>query len=173
MKQVTIEKFSGLAVQPNSFTVRPGTLERADNAVLSQDNIISKRRGARLHHTFQTAQAINALFDYGTSVFAVSQNTLYRLIAAAVTAQAVSFSGATTVVVRKTAHGLRDQDYVADFDVTTSDAFVAAFPDRHAAFYGQRQITTAFAGAAATRATNVVTVTLPNHGLSTGMNVTI
>lgn len=173
MKQVTIEKFSGLAVQPNSFTVRPGTLERADNAVLSQDNIISKRRGARLHHTFQTAQAINALFDYGTSVFAVSQNTLYRLIAAAVTAQAVSFSGATTVVVRKTAHGLRDQDYVADFDVTTSDAFVAAFPDRHAAFYGQRQITTAFAGAAATRATNVVTVTLPNHGLSTGMNVTV
>jgi hypothetical protein len=172
MKQVTIEKFSGLAVQPNSFTVRPGTLERADNAVLSQDNIISKRRGARLHHTFQTAQVIGSLFDYQTSVFAVSQNTLYRLIAAAVTAQAVSLASSTSIVVRKTAHGLRDQDYIADFNVTNSDDFVAAFPDRHGAFYGQRQITTGFT-VAATRATNVVTVTLPNHGLTTGMNIAV
>lgn len=172
MKQVTIEKFSGLAVQPNSFTVRPGTLERADNAVLSQDNIISKRRGARLHHTFQSGQVIGSLFDYGSSVFAVSQNVLYRLLATAVTAQAVSAAGSTSIVVRKTAHGLRDLDFIADFNVTNADAFVAAFADRHGAFYGQRQITTGFT-VSASRTANVVTVTLPGHGLTTGMSIAV
>lgn len=172
MKQVSIEKFAGLAVQANSFTVRPGTLERADNAVLSQDNIISKRRGARLHHTFQTGQVIGSLFDYGSSVFAVSQNVLYRLIPTSISAQAVSLTASTSIVVRKTAHGIRDQDFVADFNVTNTDAFVTAFPDRHGAFYGQRQVTTGFT-VAAVRTANVVTVTLPDHGLTTGMNIAV
>ena len=45
MKQNTIEKFTGLAIQPNSLTVPPGRLERAENAVINQDFIISKCRG--------------------------------------------------------------------------------------------------------------------------------
>jgi hypothetical protein len=45
MKQNTIEKFTGLAIQPNSLTVPAGRLERAENAIINQDYIITKCRG--------------------------------------------------------------------------------------------------------------------------------
>ena len=84
MKQNTIEKFTGLAIQPNSLTVPPGRLERAENAVINQDFIISKCRGENLLSQFPSTQSLNRIWEYGTSLFAISQNTLYRVITAPV-----------------------------------------------------------------------------------------
>lgn len=164
MKQLTINKFTGLQVLQNSLTVTPGAFERIDNAVLSQDYIVSKNRGMNENHRFQTGQDINALFDYGSSRFAISQDTLYREFTSSVTAQAISNSGTTIITVKKVSHGIRNSDYISGFVAVNTDPFVAAFPRRQADFYGTRQVTTRFT-ASANRTAGVLFITLVNHNM--------
>lgn len=172
MKQTTINKFTGLQVLQNSLTITPGAFENIDNAVLSQDYIVSKMRGSNENHRFQTGQAINALFDYGLSRFALSQNTLYREFTSTVTARATSLVGTTVITVRSPSHGIRDSDYISDFVAINTDPFVAVFPRRQADFYGTRQVTTTFT-APATRTANVTTITFANQGIQVGDRLNI
>ncbi len=172
MKQVPIERLTGLSVQKNSFTVNPGSLEVADNCVLVQDNIISKCRGFRNHNTYPNGQVINSIFDYQNSTFSVSQNTLYRNIQAAVTAQAKCFSGSTDMTIRKAAHGIRNGDDISDSIITNTDNVVSSFTSRQLAFYGTRVVTTLFTGTAS-RTSNVVTITLNRHGMNSGDTITV
>ncbi len=173
MKQVPIEKLTGLSVQKNSFTVPMGSLEVADNCVMAQDNIISKCRGFRDHQQYQQTQVINSIFDYQSSIFSVSQNTLYRNNSTATTAKAKSFSGSTDIGVRKLAHGLRNNDLINDFTVTNSDDFVSAYASRQVAFYGTHVVTVTFPLNVATRLTNVTTITLARHGMETGDTINV
>lgn len=172
MKQSTVEKFSGLQVLQNSFTVPPGSFERLENCIISQDYLVSSRRGNSKWHQFQTLQAINDLFVYQTSYFAVSQDTLYRIFPTAVTATVSSFNLSAQISVRKLNHGIRHNDFIASFVLVNTDPFVAAFPKRQANFYGIRQVTSQFTSAAARNA-NVVTVTSTNHGMQTGDRITV
>jgi hypothetical protein len=173
MKQNTIEKFTGIQVLQNSFTVNPGGFERLENCVISNDFMVSSRRGNSAWFRLQGSQAINDLFVYQNSYFAVTQDTLYRLFQTAVTATVQSFNASTTISVRKVDHGIRNSDYIAEFLVTNTDAFVAAFPKRQSDTYGMRQVTTLSTALPATRATNVVTVTATNHGMQTGDRITV
>jgi len=141
MKQTTIEKLSGLQVLQNSLTVSPGYLERADNVTIVQDYIVTKARGMHSAYQLPSNQIINQLFNYGTSVFGVTQNRLVRFHESIVTAQVASTSGLPTITVTKTSHGLTTGDFISAFQVTNTDAFVAAFPKRQAAFYGIREVT--------------------------------
>lgn len=172
MKQNTIEKFTGLQVLQNSFTVNPGSFERLENCVISQDFLVSSRRGNSAWFRLQGTQAINDLFVYQASYFAVSQDTLYRLFETAVTATAQSFNASASISIRKVGHGIRNNDYIAEFLVVNTDPFVAAFPKRQSDTYGMRQVTTQFTSTAA-RNTNVVTVTSTNHGMQTGDRITV
>ena len=172
MKQNTIEKFTGLAIQPNSLTVPPGRLERAENAVINQDFIINKCRGENLLAQFQNTQSLNRTWEYGTSLFAISQNTLYRVVTAPVFATVQCYLNSTNVGVRRNAHGLRNNDYISQFSIPTSDAVAEAFDHLTADLYGVRQVQTTFV-AAVTTSGATTTITFAEHGMVTGNTITI
>lgn len=172
MKQNTIEKFTGLAIQPNSLTLPPGRLERAENAVINQDYIIAKCRGENLFAQFPNTQSLNRIWEYGTSLFAISQNTLYRLISTPVTGTVQCFASSTNVSVRRTAHGLRDGDFITQFVLPTSDAVALAFEHSTADLYGTRQIQTVFS-ASVTNSGATTTIDLVEHGMVNTNTITI
>lgn len=172
MKQNTIEKFTGLAIQPNSLTLPPGRLERAENAVINQDFIINKCRGENLLAQFPNTQSLNRIWEYGTSLFAISQNTLYRIVTSPVTATAQCFVSSNNVSVRRNAHGLRNNDFIAQFSLPANDPVVNAFEHATADVYGVQQVQTAFTGSVTTSGTPTV-VTFAEHGMVNGNNITI
>lgn len=171
MQQDNITGLSGLKVQQNSFTVPQGALERAVNCVLSQDNIIAKNRGMYEYLRLQTGQVTNCFFDYQSSAFFITQNVLYRHMPTRATAVAKSLTGSQTITIIKVAHGITNGDFISDFQVT-DEAFISAFPGRYSDFWGIRQIQSVFT-TTASRTANVVTVTLANHGLSTGSTINV
>jgi hypothetical protein len=172
MKQNTIEKFTGLAIQPNSLTVPAGRLERAENAVINQDYLINKCRGENLLAQFPNTQSLNRIWEYGTSLFGISQNTLYRLVTAPVAATVQCFNNSTNVSVRKTAHGLRNADFVSQFTLPTTDVVAEAFDHLTADLYGVRQIQNNFS-ALVTISGTPTTIDLLEHGLVNGNNIQI
>ena len=172
MKQNTIEKFTGLAVQPNSLTVPAGHLERAENAVINYDYIISKARGENLLARWPNTQSLNRIWEYGTSLFAISQNTLYRVITAPVTATLQAYLNSTTVSVRRTSHTVRDGDSISQLSISTSDAFAQAFDHLTADIYGVRQAQVSFA-ATVSAFGGTTTIDLTEHGMVTGNNIVI
>ena len=172
MKQNTIEKFTGLAVQPNSLTVPAGHLERAENAVVAYDYIVSKCRGENLLAQFPSTQSLNRLWEYGTSLFSISQNQLYRVITAPVTATLQTYSASTTVSIRRVDHSIADQDYITQLTLPTSDVAAEAFDNLTADIYGTRQIQSIFTGTIAAFGTPTV-IDLVEHGMETGDRVTI
>ena len=62
MPQVELKKVFGLELQSNSFNVREGSLERAKNIVISQDNILTKRRGFKIF--YEPARTVLNLTEY-------------------------------------------------------------------------------------------------------------
>jgi hypothetical protein len=172
MKQNTIEKFTGLAIQPNSLTVPPGRLERAENAVINQDFIISKCRGENLLSQFPTSQSLNRIWEYGTSLFAISQNTLYRVITAPVFATVQCYAASTNVSVRRTAHGLRNGDFISQFSIPTSDVVAEAFEHLTADLYGVRLVQTDFSGTVSTSG-GTTTIDFVEHGMVSTNTITI
>lgn len=60
--QLNSTKVFGLELQSNSYTVREGSLERATNVVISQDNIIKKRRGYALF--YEPVRVLKNLVQY-------------------------------------------------------------------------------------------------------------
>jgi hypothetical protein len=172
MKQNTIEKFTGLAIQPNSLTVPPGRLERAENAIINQDYIITKCRGENLLAQFPNTQSLNRIWEYGTSLFAISQNTLYRVVTAPVFATIQCYLNSTNVSVRRTSHGLRNNDYISQFSIPTTDAVAEAFEHLTADLYGVRQVQTTFAASVSTSGATT-TIDFAEHGMITGNNITI
>jgi hypothetical protein len=172
MKQNTIEKFTGLAIQPNSLTVPPGRLERAENAVINQDFIISKCRGENLLSQFPNTQSLNRIWEYGTSLFAISQNTLYRVITAPVFATIQCYAASTNVSVRRTAHGLRNGDFITQFSIPTSDVVAEAFDHLTADLYGARLVQTDFSGTVSTSG-GTTTIDFVEHGMISTNTITI
>jgi len=141
VNQYTIDRFSGLQIQPNSLTVNPGTFEILDNAVVSQDFLITKSTGYFVQFELPNTQIINRLFDYQNFSFCITQNTVFKLYQTPVTAQAACTSGSATITVTKTAHGLTTGNFISQINVTATDAFCNAFPNRHVDFAGRRQVT--------------------------------
>ena len=172
MKQNTIEKFTGLAIQPNSLTVPAGRLERAENAIINQDYIITKCRGENLLAQFPNTQSLNRIWEYGTSLFAISQNTLYRVVTAPVFATIQCYLNSINVSVRRTSHGLRNNDYISQFSIPTTDAVAEAFEHLTADLYGVRQVQTTFAASVSTSGATT-TIDFTEHGMITGNNITI
>lgn len=169
MKNITIEKFSGLQVQPNSLTVSDGALEVADNVVLSQDYLITKRRGYAYKHFFQNN--LNTLFEYENQIFGLAESYCVRFDP---TDYGIgkTFAGSQKIVVRSASHGLTDQDYVAEF--TSSDEnFISQFASRYSAFCGINQVTVAYNDLVASGNGSRVLVALVNHGMDTGDAVSI
>lgn len=173
MKQNTIEKFTGLAIQPNSLTVPAGRLERAENAVINQDFLINKCRGENLLAQFPNTQSLNRIWEYGTSLFGISQNTLYRIISAPVSATVQCYTSSTNVSVRRNGHSLRQNDFVAQFSIPTSDVVAEAFDHLTADLYGVRQVQTAFTGAIAAFSGSPTTIVSSEHGMVNGNTITI
>lgn len=67
-----IKAFKGLYVQANSFSVPDGALEVADNVVISQDGVITKRRGFSVFS--QPSGTFNTLFFYQGVLIALYNN---------------------------------------------------------------------------------------------------
>jgi hypothetical protein len=141
MNLYTLDRFSGLIVQPNSLTPAPGSFEIIDNAIVSQDFLISKVSGLYEQYRFQNGQVLNRVFDYGSYSFSLSQNTLYKLIQSTQTATCDCTAGSSTITVTKTNHGIRNNDYISSIEVVNTDPFVAAFTNRHVDFDGLKQVT--------------------------------
>jgi len=166
MKTLSFEKFRGLQIQANSFQDGNGTLEKADNVVISRDNIIQKRRGFRSE--YYMPQSIIALADYAGSQFAIGDN-IYRLDGTA-TGTAYTVTGTQVITVRRDNHGL-ENGYVTDFLVTDED-FVAAYANRYADFAGQNSYVASVTLSAAASGSLVV-VTQNNHGMQTGDTIDV
>lgn len=167
MKTISIEKFIGLQVQPNSFTVPPGALDRAENVVFSSDFIISKRRGWAYKHLFQ--DDINTLFEYRNQIFALASTYLARIDSTDY-GQAQAFSGTSRVVVRKTSHNITNSDYISAFS-SQDETFTSAFEGRYSAFCGLHQVQTVYTGATISGDGSRVLVVALNHGMNTGDSV--
>ncbi len=73
---VEIKQLLGLFLQPNTFQLPTGALEVAKNCTMSQDNIITKRRGFSTHYT-PASGTLNNLFNYQNKLIAIS-NTEVR-----------------------------------------------------------------------------------------------
>lgn len=58
-----VKTFSGLFLQPNSFAVPDGAMERASNVVISDDNVITKIRGFYTYYD-PGSDVLNAVFPY-------------------------------------------------------------------------------------------------------------
>jgi len=167
MKPISVEKFTGLQVQPNSFTVTPGALERADNVVFSQDFLITKRRGYAYKAWFQ--DNLNSIFEYQNQIFALSSSYLVRIDPKEYSI-AYSFAGSSKVVVRRVAHGITHADYIAGF-ATTSETLVSQYAARYAALCAIHQVQTRFDNQVASGNGTRVVVQLTNHGMQTGDQV--
>ena len=63
MPQIELKKVYGLEIQSNSYSQREGSLERAKNITLSQDNIYKKRRGFKTFYD-PTTTTIRNLGEY-------------------------------------------------------------------------------------------------------------
>ena len=59
-----IKKFLGLYVQANSFSLPDGALEQANNVVIAQDGVITKRRGYSIFSEPATGATYNNIFYY-------------------------------------------------------------------------------------------------------------
>lgn len=68
-----IKKFSGLYLQRNSFNVPDGTLEVADNIIISKDDKISKRRGFYKYDGTPTTD-IKTLVNYQSKMVAIGDD---------------------------------------------------------------------------------------------------
>ncbi len=67
MPQIELKKVYGLEVQSNSYSQREGSLERAKNITLSQDDIYKKRRGFKTFYD-PTTTTIRNLGEYADKI---------------------------------------------------------------------------------------------------------
>lgn len=172
MQSENITKFIGLIIQPNSFNLPQGALERAENVVVKYDNLIDKRRGFNEYHKFTTINTTNNLFNFDNVNFVVSATKLFQFYDTPYTATCYCYASSTLITINKRNHGLTNLSYIAEFNLPDSDPVTAEFPSRQSAFYGIQQINFAYT-VTASRLTNVVTATLNNHGLNNGDTITI
>jgi hypothetical protein len=141
MNLYTLDRFSGLIVQPNSLTPAPGSFEIIENAIVSQDFLISKVAGLYEQYRFQSGQILNRIFDYGSFAFSLSQDTVYKLIQSSQAATSSCSTGSSTITITKTNHGIRNNDYISSIQIVNTDPFVSAFTNRHVDFDGLKQAT--------------------------------
>lgn len=74
---VEIRNFLGLYLQPNTFQVPDGALEVASNCVISEDNVIKKRRGLFTFHS--PTGTLNNLFLYQSTLLALHNDKIRYL----------------------------------------------------------------------------------------------
>ena len=73
-----IKTFRGLFLQQNSFTVPDGALEKAENAQIAKDNVVSKRRGFYRYYDTAAPLVLNSLHVYKGVLFALCTDKLLR-----------------------------------------------------------------------------------------------
>ena len=75
MPQIELKKVYGLEIQSNSYSQREGSLERAKNITLSQDNIYKKRRGFSTFYD-PTTTTIRNLGEYADKLIGFNSNSV-------------------------------------------------------------------------------------------------
>lgn len=160
MAQSTYSNFKGLAIQKNSYTAEQTSLEEATNVTLIYDDMITSRRGFTQDREYEAGQQINNIFEYQGDVFSVSQNRLYRNIVNLTTAQAATTATSAVITITKANHGLTTNDFITYFNVSDADPFINAFPNRHASYYGTRQVTVTGANTFTILADEVATLSI-------------
>ena len=75
MAQIEHKAVFGLELQSNSFQVREGSLEIADNIVVSQDNIYKKRRGQK-DFVDPSPATVKALKEYGGKLVGICEDSV-------------------------------------------------------------------------------------------------
>lgn len=154
MKQHTITKFTGLHVAENTTTVPDGALERANNVVISQDNLLQKRRGLIAWHTFPASQAINTLFSYESSIFVLSQNKLYKFNNNVTSATCTWTGSSKTIAIASATHGIASNDFISGFYIDPASTKMSLWGNRQVDFYGTRAVTSTGAGTFTIQADN-------------------
>lgn len=173
MKQINITDFRGIEVLPNSFSVKPGSFDIAENAVMTSDGVMSKPRGVRTWHQFPDGQFVSHFFDYGSYIFALCTSALYSMSNTPATGQATLFTSSQLITVRKVDHGMLDQFWIADFDVSGSDGWLQNWPSSAAAFWGRRQITCDYVGIPVVKNGATAVATLAEHGMQVGDRINV
>lgn len=179
MKSSTIQNIKGLQLVQNSLAIRDGSLEIAENVTISQDNIVTKRRGyysdfnANLFNGLLVAETIYRIFDYQNFVFFVNgSQILQKVIGKVGTAR---ITQPYKVFVSSLAHGLGKFGNSVRFEIDPEDEFFALlFPNRAADFTGFLTVDFAYKNVVAQKTANVVTVTQPNtYQIGDVINVTL
>ena len=77
---ITMQKFVGLQIQANSFSQVPdGSLERAENLVVTNDGILRKRRGFSLLVDAASLATPRALTEYSSTLLVAHSNVLAQV----------------------------------------------------------------------------------------------
>lgn len=77
---ITIQSFKGLHIQANSFSQVPdGSLERAENVVITNDGILKKRRGFSLLTDSTSLTTPRALTEYSGALLVAHNNVLAQV----------------------------------------------------------------------------------------------
>lgn len=90
-----IKSFKGLYIQQNSFTVPDGALEVADNVAITQDGVITKRRGYSLFSAATGGGTLNNLFLYQGNLLALYNTKIARADSAGVQTDLTPYTGVT------------------------------------------------------------------------------
>jgi len=141
MKQFNITKFKGLHIAENSQTVDAGSLEKADNVIINQDNLIQKRRGNKEWLRLPTGQTIKSLFRFEDSFFTLTQNSMYSFDNQIIDATCTWAQDDKTITITKVDHGFISGQYISDFQVDTDVSYISDFPNKQADIYGTRVVT--------------------------------
>lgn len=115
MPQIPIKKVYGLELQSNSFDVREGSLEVASNVVVSQDNIIKKRRGFKEFYDPSTVQ-LRSLTEYKSQLISIASDRIQILTRDANDdfSSATTFDGSTNGVSMSIASGKKGRNVAAN-----------------------------------------------------------
>lgn len=130
-----LNKFKGLNLLRNSFEGSSDTLEVLNNAVISQDNIISKRRGYGTFLSVATSTSLN-LMDYKSKLVSIGDNEVqvYNQDGSYNYSSTTTLSGQTFTVTnpRYTQAGgnayITTDDYVLKLEDTSSSLLKAGVP---------------------------------------------
>lgn len=80
LSPITLQKFVGLHIQANSFSQVPdGSLERAENVVISNDGILRKRRGFSLLTDSPSMTTPKALTEYAGALLVAHNSVLAQV----------------------------------------------------------------------------------------------
>ena len=143
-KLISINTFSGMQAQPNSFNVAQGSLDRAENVMLASDNIISKA-GGNYDYLKISQQEIVAFFNYKTSLLIATKTKLIYVTPKSL-GKLETLIGSSSISLLTDAVLNADQ-FITQLRITDSE-FWSHFTLRHAVAQETVQVTKTISGTA-------------------------